>query len=62
MNADEIRKMDEAATDVSQHFVPLLFGFFATCKAAGFSEEQSFDLAKTYMILLMGKPKGPVDV
>lgn len=62
MNAEEIRKMDEAATDASQHFVPLLWGFFDACKKEGFDEEQSFDLTKTYMILILGKPKGPADV
>ena len=62
MNADEIHKMDEAVTDVSQHFVPMLWGFYIACKKAGFDEEQSFDLTKTYLILILGRPKSSTDV
>lgn len=64
MDAEEIRKMDEASTDTSQHFVPLLWNFYAACKKEGFDEEQSFELTKTYMILILGKSpvKGTTDV
>lgn len=62
MDAEEIRKMDEASTDFSQHLAPLLWNYYSGLKDTGFSEEQSFDLTKTYMILLLGKPKGTVDV
>ena len=58
MNGDEIHDMDEAFTDVSEHFVPSLWGFYQACLRAGFDEERAFTLTRDWMRGVLTRPKG----
>lgn len=56
MNANEIHKMSQAAADLREHFVPSLWSYYDALVKQGFTEEQAFNLTKTYMKCILLKP------
>ena len=59
MNAEDIHKISQAAAEIRDQFIPMLYAFYKKCVAEGFSEEQAFNLTKTYMIQILNKSYYP---
>ena len=59
MTPKEIHELSQAAADVREHFVPLLYSFYKQCISEGFNEKQAFELTKLYMKVIAPPPEAP---
>ena len=56
MDAKDIHNFSQAASEIRDQFIPMIYSFYKKCVIEGFTEEQAFDLARTYMLQILSVP------